>query len=208
MELLQQKAPQKREWKTNIETRIISFHEKQLRHRALNISQMKYFNISTLGLSGNKCHPAISGINTANDVKRSRFHLKMLLGDLYTYKTKSEQSGGDPNCILCIKYNPEPVFQVEDILHILMKCNSFNSIRENYFNQYEILFQTTDFEIDKVMKDQEEMCQFILDCTSLNLKRRLHCQDQQIDDVFKISRNLRNDINVKRLQLLGCRRNI
>ena len=77
--------PPKSEFKCTVDTRIKSFHEHELREK----STMKYFNVSMHGLSG-RYHPALSGIFTTMEVKKSRFHLKMLIGDLFTYQMKSE----------------------------------------------------------------------------------------------------------------------
>ena len=122
--LMKQNPPSKSSFKKDIETRIISFHEKEQRNKAKNIKRMKYFNVSIIGLS-NKCHPALLNINSSEDVKRSRFHIKMLLGDLYTYQTKSIQSGGDPHCILCLKRGEK---SEESICHILICCQTYTEI--------------------------------------------------------------------------------
>ena len=50
-------------------------------------NKLKYLNLFLLGLSG-RHHPALSDIVTDNDVKKSRHHLKMLFGDLFTYEKK------------------------------------------------------------------------------------------------------------------------
>ena len=105
--LLKKKPPPKNEFKRDIETRILSFHERELRKRAAEIRRMKYFNCSLLGLSA-ECHPSIKGIYSTNEVKRSRIHIKMLLGDLYTYEVKSQQLGGSPHCRNCEKQNKTP----------------------------------------------------------------------------------------------------
>ena len=101
-ELIKQDPPSKSSFKKNIETRILSFHENEQRKRASNIKRMKYFNISLFGLNS-KCHPAILNIISVHDMKKNHYHMKMLLGDLYTYEIKSRQSGGDPFCVLCMK---------------------------------------------------------------------------------------------------------
>ena len=88
---LKKDPPTKLDFKSTVDARIKSFHENELREK----STMKYFNVSMHGLSGRQ-HPAITGIFTTQEVKKSRFHIKMLIGDLYTYQTKSEQSGGSP----------------------------------------------------------------------------------------------------------------
>ena len=71
--------------------RIKAFHENDLRSHPDIGKKLKYLNVSVIGLSG--CHhPALSGVLTVTDVKKSRSHIKMLIGDLFTYEMKSEQS--------------------------------------------------------------------------------------------------------------------
>ena len=94
---LNRDPPSKSSFKSDIECRIKAFHEQELRTINLNNQKLKYFDISLQGLSGRN-HHILSGIYTSTDVKKSRYHLKMLIGDLYTYEVKSEQSGGSPHC--------------------------------------------------------------------------------------------------------------
>ena len=98
MKLMYKDAPSKSNFKNNVITRIRAFHEQDLRKNA-DSEKLKYLNTSVLGLSG-RHHPALSGIITVNHVKKSRYHIKMLVGDLFTYKMKSEQSGGSAHCRL------------------------------------------------------------------------------------------------------------
>ena len=115
---LKRDPPSKSTFKHNNEARINAFHEGELRRKA----SMEYFNISLLGLSG-RHHPALSGIITTMNVRKSRSHLKMLIGDLYTYEINSEQSGGSPNCRLC------PDKRIENTCHILTFCTAYSDIR-------------------------------------------------------------------------------
>ena len=77
-------------------------------------------NVSISGLSGAH-HPALSGVITSTEVKQMRPHLKMLSGDYLTYQTRSQQSGGSPDCRLC-PASIEGNKPAEDIEHILTKC--------------------------------------------------------------------------------------
>ena len=98
--LLNSDPMSKESFKEMISTRIVSYFEGEMRDKSLNNSQMRYLNVSISGLSGAH-HPAISGVTTLTDVKQMRPHLKMLSGDYLTYQTRSEQSGGSPDCRLC-----------------------------------------------------------------------------------------------------------
>ena len=104
---LRKDPPTKSTFKFSIEARIKAFHENELRSK----SSLKYFNVSLLGLSG-RHHPALSGLVTTQDVRKSRAHIQILMEDLYT---SSEQSGGSSYCCLCSDENTENISQ---ILHL------------------------------------------------------------------------------------------
>ena len=108
--LMNKDAPGRSKFKNDVMIRIRAFHEQDLRRNA-DPEKLKYFNTSVLGLSG-RHHPALSGIITVNDVKKSRYHLKMLVGDLFTYQVKSEQSGGSPHCRLCTDMEDETISHI------------------------------------------------------------------------------------------------
>ena len=66
--------------------RIKAFHENDLRSHPDIGPKLKYLNVSVIGLSG--CHhPALSGVLTVTDVKKSHAHIKILNGDLFTYES-------------------------------------------------------------------------------------------------------------------------
>ena len=85
--LLQREPPKKSSFKTDIDIRIRAFHENEMRIKARDSEKLKYFNASLYGLSGHP-HPALSNLMNTVEVKKSRYHLKMLIGDLYTYEVK------------------------------------------------------------------------------------------------------------------------
>ena len=120
--LLTMDPPNKSSFKNDVLTRIKSFHENDLRCHDDPTNKLKFLNVSLLGLSG-RHHPALSGIVTVKDVKKSRHHLKMLVGDLFTYEKKSEQSGGSPYCRLCDENKNETVS------HILTFCSAYSDTR-------------------------------------------------------------------------------
>ena len=150
-----------------------------------------------LGLSG-RHHPALSGIITVNHVKKSRYHIKMLVGDLFTYKMKSEQSGGSPNCRLC------PDIKDETISHILTFCSVYSDIRIRIFEEYSYLCMQSESGVNfsDIMSDSDKLSQFILDPTSLNLERRINVNDPFLNTFFETSRDLCFCINERRLKLL------
>ena len=112
---LNRDAPEKSVYKKYVSDKITSFHERELRTAAAKNSKMIYLNVNLYGLTG-RCHPSISSnIITTDDVKIMRPHLKMLGGDYLTYQIKSQQSGGSPQCRLCLS-------GTESISHIVYSC--------------------------------------------------------------------------------------
>ena len=140
-------------------------------------------------------HPALSGIVTVNDVKKSRHHLKMLVGDLFTYEKKSEQSGGSPYCRLCDENKNETVS------HILTFCSAYSDTRlrilEELANLCKLSISNVDF--SDILKSSDNLCQFILDPTSMNLSRRVNMNDPLLGTFFKISRDICSSISEQRL---------
>ena len=159
---------------------------------------MQYLNVSLHGLSG-RHHPALSGLVTTMDVKKSRFHLKMLIGDLYTYEIKSEQSGGSPHCRLCRDK------KIENICHIIIFCTAYCDIRMRILQEYSYLClnSTSGVSFDDIISDNETLCQFILDPSSFNLNRRISLNDPLLGSFFRLSRDLCYTINDRRLKLLN-----
>ena len=187
-------APTKSSFKNDINARINAFHESEIRRKA----NMEYFNVSLLGLSG-RHHPALSGLVTTLDVKKSRSHIKMLIGDLYTYETKSEQSGGSPNCRLCEDNLSE------NICHILTFCSAYSEIRLRILNEYSYLClqSISGVSFEKILSDNKTLCQFILDPSSINFKNRIHPTDPLLGSFFSISRDICFSINERRVKLLN-----
>ena len=190
---LRKDAPQKSVYKNNIDSRIKAFHEKELRNK----SSMTYLNDSLHGLSG-RHHPALSGLLTTEDVRKSRYHLKMLIDDLYTYQTKSDQMGGSPNCRLC------PDRMAENTSHILAICSAYSDIRERKLEEYSYLCMesTSGVIFSETILNSETTCQFILDPSSFNLKSRIHMNDPLLGAFFKVSREMCFLMNKRRLKLL------
>ena len=102
LEILENDPPSKQEFKEYIQTKISVYFENYLREKSKNSISMKYLNVSLTGLRGKK-HPALYGIFTTHEVKKSRIHLKMLSGDYLTFEKKARRSGGSPHCRSCLE---------------------------------------------------------------------------------------------------------
>ena len=149
-------------------------------------------------MSGRR-HPALSGLITTNDVKKSRSHLKMLIGDLLTYEKKSEQSGGSPNCRLCSEG------EKENICHILTVCSAYCEIRLRILSEYSYLClnSISGVHFSEILCDNQTLCQFILDPSSINLKTRVALNDPLLDAFYQISRDICFSINERRIKMLN-----
>ena len=53
---------------------------------------------------------------------------QMLCSDLYTYQMKADYQGGSPHCRLC-QQPSENNENVENLEHILTKCNAYSEVR-------------------------------------------------------------------------------
>ena len=157
---------------------------------------MKYLNISTLGLRGR--HQALSNMITTNDVKLSRPHVKFLAGNYLTYQIRSEQSGGSPRCRICPTECPETVS------HVISTCSGMAVERERLLTEFSDLCTKTKNEIifQEISKDEETLCQFILDTLSLNLQTRVDIHDPLVPEFYRLSRVYCYIIDKTRLRLL------
>ena len=196
--LLNSEPMSKSNFKEMIKTKIIVYNERELRTRASTISQMNYLNVSVSGLNG-KCHPALSNIMTAQEVKQMRPHIKMLAGDYLTYAVQAAQSDCSPHCRLCLS-------PIEDIMHVVACCDATAVSRHKLLFELSVVTSFTVNKIDfsEITKNPNTLTQYILDCTSLNLnnKYRVNVQDNAVYAVFKKSREFIFKIHTERIQKL------
>ena len=169
---------------------------------------MEWLNVSMVGLTG-KCHPIMDNITTAREVQKLRPAIKMLSGDYYTFETKSKQvSGTSSHCRTC--NHP-----VENLVHILCVCESYSEPRQRVLDQLALLLgeQTQGDSSSKALdsdslknlfSDARLLCQFVLDCTSLNLTNtyRFSTSDPKIPDIFRLSRDLCYTVHTTRMKML------
>ena len=139
---------------------------------------MKYLNVSLTGLRG-KRHPALSNIVTTHDVKKARIHLKMLAGDFLTHEMKSRRSGGSALCKCC----DGPLHRNEDLIHLLTECSAYQDIRQRMLPEFFEVCKTSKSEVnfEEILKNNQTLCQFILDPTSFNLQKRVHMNNPAKD---------------------------
>ena len=112
--------PKKSIYKEKILTKIMAFHEKELRNHAK--STLKYLNVSVTGLSG-KSHPSLSNLLTTHEVLKSQTHIKMLC---------ENQSGGSPHCRTCSQPN-QVERPSENLVHIISDFSCYRVISAMQF---------------------------------------------------------------------------
>ena len=160
---------------------------------------MKFLNVKLLGLSGAP-YPVLRDINTTQDVKKLRYHLKFLTCDFLTNERVSiYQPHHSPACELC----GAPVDSLE---HVLVVCKATNEPRSRLLPE---LLNTVAVvqplcAILECYSSPPILAQFILDCTSLNLPDsfRIPAHNPNISLVYKISRDWTFAIGSERLRLL------
>ena len=76
LECLQSDPPSKSYYKEYIHTKIAAYFENYMKDKAYKSSSMQYLNVSLAGLRA-KRHPALSGIVTTHEVKRSKIHYQV-----------------------------------------------------------------------------------------------------------------------------------
>ena len=184
---IQQAPPTKSEYKQYIITKITVHHERRLREIAATNSKMKYLNVNIKGLNG-RPHPALQGVSKTNDIKKLRAHIKILCSDLYTSEVKAKYQGGSPHCTLC-EGDSKNKTPIENIYHIVMVCNAYSHIRRRILHQVEIICAKIEG-IKTIFSNSDSLCQFLLDCTSLNLSHRLPENSELCSRIFTLSRDL------------------
>ena len=197
--LLQTQPWPKKSWKSFVKTKITQWFEADMRQKALNNSKMKYLNVKLSGLSGAP-HPVIMNINTQQDVKRLRFHVKFLTCDYLTNEWLSkDQPHLSSACVLCAA-------PVDSLEHVLVLCRATQECRSKLLP--ELLNTVAAVQpmcaILQPYPAPDILLQFILDCTSLNLpdSYRVPAHNPNIPAIFKVSRDWTYGIGSERLRLL------
>ena len=172
--------------------KISAFHEKELHIRASSNVNIKYLNISLLGLRG-RHHPALSNLLTTHDVQKSIPHIKMLCNDYFTYENSANQS--------CFNAEKQ-INKVEDITHIIAICNSYTDIRERIIEEFSSLCKQSKSKVDfkNILMDKETLCQFIP--SNMNLKSCVNIKDELLPEFFKLSLDICYSIHTKRMKIL------
>ena len=115
---------------------------------------------------------------------------------------KSDQSGGSPRCRICDSD--------ETICHVVIICQGMADERKRLLEQFQELCKATKNEIcfQELSKSDEQLCQFILEPTSLNLHTRVSMYDPVAPEFYKLSRDFCHIIDKKRIHLIKELENI
>ena len=174
--------------------KITAFHEREVRLLAQDNSAMIYLNVSLLGLTG-RLHPSITGVSSTHEVRKMRIHVKMLTGNYLTYEIKSNQSGGSPQCRLCL-------VESESLEHLISRCVKIDHIRTQIKEKMMSICQESGISIDINNLSDKDFAQFSLDASSINLMQRVDINHPALPKLFQQSRNFCYAIDRSRIQLL------
>ena len=99
--------------------------------------------------------------------------MKFLSGNYLTYKMKADQSGGSPRCRMCSSGCDETTS------HIISTCMGLASVRDKILPEFRGLAASTKNQInfDELANSEIQLCQFILDPSSLNLQTQVSIMD-------------------------------
>ena len=194
----------KDKWSTLVKTRVTVHHETKLRLKAQaqSNSKMCYLNVQLFDLSGHP-QPEPMDILTTQDVKKLRLHIKFLVGDFLTAeRVASDQPNISPTCKLCSA-------SVESISHILVQCCPLSEVRERLLP--ELLNTVSQVQPSSDILNnpsQQDLTQFILDCTSPNLNNniRVPAHNPGIKFIFRVSRDWCFALTNERLRLQNSKR--
>ena len=111
---------------------------------------------------------------------------------------KSQTPGGSPACRLCTSNEPE------SIEHILTICQNYSDVRGRVITEMKNIIKDIDYiqTLEPIFSENQNLAQFILDCTSFNLPIRINYSDQIASKIFELSRGLCFSIHKTRLYML------
>ena len=185
-EVIRSVPPTKEEYSKYILTKITVHHEKELRQLASRNSKMKFLNIDLKGLNG-RPHHLLYNINTTREAIRARSHIKFLCDDVYTFEKRAKYSGGSPTCRLCLGSDDT----VEDMVHIIANCSAYGDLRSRILSQMKIAceMEIPAAYLEDLFEDDDLLTQFVLDCTSFNLPKRICPKSDLFLTILDLSRD-------------------
>ena len=125
----------------------------------------------------------------------------MLTGNYLTFEIKSLQSGGSAECRLCIQSEETP--QTESLEHLISRCNKFSDVRTQIKEKMMKVCTESKIYIDINDLSDHDFVQYILDPSSMNLKKRVAINHPALSELFKYSRDFCYAIDQTRTRILN-----
>ena len=102
---------------------------------------------------------------------------------------------GSPHCRLCIDSSKNEQ-HIEDLVHIVSMCKTHQNCRLRILFQMEIICRHAKSEINfrTLQQNPNQLTQFILDCTSMNLDNRISDYDAICPLIFNLARDFCHSI--------------
>ena len=82
---------------------------------------------------------------------------------------------------------------------------AYKKIRERIIPEYSEVLTSSEshLSMEEVLESNENLCQFILDASSTNLRNRINVNDPVLHTLFRISRNYCYAINCERTRIIS-----
>ena len=108
-----------------------------------------------------------------------------------------------PHCRIC------PSGSEETVSHVISTCMALAKERNRLLLEYRRLCNLTKncVNFDRIQENEKQLCQFILEPTSLNLLERVSLNDPTVQDFYKLSRDYCTLIDKTRIRLLKEKQN-
>ena len=108
---------------------------------------------------------------------------------------------------MCPDLGPDLPRPREDVQHIVTECEATRQTRERVMTSLRSCVESMNMDpraIHELFNDNVVLCQFILDCSSLNLANhiRMNISDARLTEVVKICRDICYAIHNDRLRQL------
>ena len=102
-------------------------------------------------------------------------------------------------------FYPSSRFINKEVSHIIATCSRLESERNVFLSDFGKLCALTksNINLDNLKNNEEDLCQFILDPSSLNLSSRVNIQDPIISEFFRLSRDTCYILDKTRTRLLN-----
>ena len=88
-----------------------------------------------------------------------------------------------------LQKNDDDQSKIESIEHLMSTCSALDDIRSNIVNSMQKLCQESGIKIEIRKMSNKDLTQFLLDPSSLNLKKRVNINHPVLPSLFQLSRD-------------------